>query len=107
MSASLRQQTDWPELARKANYSTAALAALRGVSMRQLEREFLRRFGQTPERWLNDLRLREAWELLAGGNAVKIAAVSSGYKHSPSFSRAFKRHFGFPPSQVPSDPKVT
>lgn len=46
MSALLNKRTDWPELARQANYPTAALAKLSGVSVRQLERDFLRKFGE-------------------------------------------------------------
>lgn len=106
MSASLKPKTNWPELARKANYSTAAMAALGGMSTRQLEREFLRRFGQTPEQWINHLRLQEARMLLEEGTSVKIAAVSLGYKHSPSFSRAFKRHFGIAPSQFRANTNI-
>jgi AraC-like DNA-binding protein len=46
------------------------------------------------------LRLREAGMLLKNGIAVKAAALQIGYKHSSSFSRAFKSFFGFPPIQL-------
>ena len=102
MGALSAQQIDRPELARMANYSTAAMASFCDKSVRQLQREFLRKFGQTPEQWINDLRLKDARTLLEVRNSAKIEAIamSLGYKHSRSFSRAFKQRFGFPPSVV-------
>jgi AraC-like DNA-binding protein len=100
MSASSRRKTDWRKLARQANYSTAALADLCGISVRHLEREFSRTFGQTPRQWIGDLRFYDARALLEKGHTVKTAAVSLGYNHSPSFSRAFKQFFGVAPSGV-------
>jgi AraC-like DNA-binding protein len=100
MSARLNRTGNWEELARRANYSTAALAAACAISIRQLQRDFFRETGQSPERWLNDLRLRDALKLLQEGNSVKVAATVTGYNHSQSFSRAFKQLFGVSPSAV-------
>ena len=96
------QKINWPELARVAKYSAKRMAEIRGRSVRQLEREFLRRFRQTPEEWINDLRLRDARELLEQRNGEKIEAIamSLGYKHYASFSRAFKQFHGASPSQI-------
>jgi AraC-like DNA-binding protein len=78
------------------------LASLRGKTVRQLEREFLRNFSQTPEQWINQLRLRDAKALLEEGKKVKEVASAMGYTHLESFSRAFKQSFGVPPSEIGS-----
>ena len=92
------QAKEWEEMARRANYSTAELASLCGVSVRQLERIFQHTFCQSPKRWLNTLRLNAARRLLQGGGSVKEAAFSFGYKHPQHFSRDFRRFFGVSPS---------
>jgi transcriptional regulator GlxA family with amidase domain len=92
------QPKDWAELGRQANYSTARLAALCGVSVRQLERDFRKTVCQSPKRWLNELRLRSARKLLQDGGSVKETALSSGYKHPQHFSRDFRKFFGASPS---------
>lgn len=91
---------DWQTLARKANYSLSTLASLRAVSIRQLERNFLSEFGQSPTHWLNGLRLRDARKLLQKGGSIKMVASAFGYRHYQSFSRAFKGFFGVPPSSI-------
>lgn len=100
MNSLLKPKIDWPDLARKARYSTVGLASLRAKTVRQLEREFLRNFRQSPERWINDLRLRDARAFLENGRSIKAVASAVGYKHLESFSRAFKRFFGVPPSAI-------
>jgi AraC family transcriptional regulator, exoenzyme S synthesis regulatory protein ExsA len=100
MNASSIQTVDWPELARKANYSTSALSSLRRISVRQLQREFLQEFKESPQKWINELRLRDAQAWLEKGHAVKTVAMLLGYKHSPSFWRAFKGFYGVSPSSV-------
>jgi AraC-like DNA-binding protein len=90
----------WPTLARRANYSTTALAGLCGISLRQLERNFRRAFCQSPKKWLKALRLRSAREMLQSGGSVKEVAFSLGYRHPQHFSRDFRKFFGVSPSLV-------
>lgn len=88
----------WAELAQEANYSTAALASLCGLSIRQLERNFKHTMDQSPKRWLNALRLQSARKLLQDGGSVKEVALSFGYRHPQHFSRDFRKFFGVSPS---------
>ena len=102
MAIGLNQPSDWAVLARRANYSTAALATLCGISVRQLERRFAREIGESPEQWLNMLRANDGMKLLQEGGAVKEVALSLGYEHPECFSRDFKKIFDVSPSSVRS-----
>jgi len=48
----LHQIQNWPELARVAKWSAAALATNCGASLRTLERYFLEEMGKRPRAWL-------------------------------------------------------
>lgn len=58
--------------------------------------------GDTPIRYLINIRLERAYELLAGGevSSVREAAASVGYEDVYHFSKLFKKKFGIPPSKV-------
>jgi AraC-like DNA-binding protein len=96
-----RITTDWELLVIQACYSSPALARICGVSLRHLQRHIQSEYGKTLCGWLNDLRLRHAYQRLADGCTVKEAAFSLGYKQVSHFSRNFKNHFSFSPSSVP------
>jgi AraC-like DNA-binding protein len=106
MSPKTEQTIDWPNLAREAGYSAATLARLRCVSVRHLERDFRRTMGQTPKKWLNALRIYDGREMLEGGKSVKEVASYLKYKHSQSFSRAFKSILGVSPSGACGTPSA-
>ena len=57
-------------------------------------------FGCTPIRFLHDVRLRRATELLRQGRGMSIDQVAHrvGFKSRSHFSQAFKDHFGNPPA---------
>lgn len=75
------------------------LASEAGMSVRSLCRHFRSSFGQTVCGYVADLRMDAAREKLAGeAITVDQAAYLAGYAHTPSFSRAFRRRFGHPPS---------
>ena len=98
MTSKLDRTQNWLDLARQARFSARQLAALRGVSLRQLERYYHDAFGQTPQEWLNDARLREAKKLLSRGLSVKEVSFKLGFKQASHFSRTFKQRTGQPPS---------
>ena len=55
--------------------------------------------GMSPHAYLTEYRMRRAEELLTvHGYSVTVTALSVGYPDVFAFSRAFKRHFGYPPS---------
>src|SRR5216117_459236 len=89
---------DWLELAKQAKFNARHLAAVCGVSQRQLERYYSDSFGQTPQEWLNEARLREAKRLLLKGLSVKEVSFEFGFKQASHFSRSFKQRTGRPPS---------
>jgi transcriptional regulator GlxA family with amidase domain len=89
---------DWTELAQQANWSASVLAKKCGVSVRTLERYFLKQMGKNPKAWLAEQRQHHAIELLHDGSSVKETAACLGYKHSTHFSREFKEHWGHCPT---------
>lgn len=63
-----------------------------------------RALGMPPAKALAAARLERAAELIASGCAVATAAERLGFASPFHFSRAFKRHFGEPPSQLLRSP---
>ena len=94
MNSKLNKIQKWPELASEANWSTGALASNTRVSVRTLERFFNEQMGKSPTMWLSEQRQRRAMELLREGFSVKEVASRIGYRHSSTFSREFKKHWG-------------
>jgi len=97
MSSHLDRFHDWASLGRTAQYRAEDIARLCSVSRRQMQRYFDRRFDQGPHAWLNELRLRDAEELLLKGNPVKAVAFELGFKDAAHFCRTFKLHYGVSP----------
>lgn len=98
MNTRLNHVQDWLELARQANWSTAALAEKCGVSVRTLHRHFLKKMGKNTKTWLAEQRQRNALELLCRGSSIKETASCLGYKHPSNFARKYKNHWGICPS---------
>lgn len=74
------------------------LAAIAGVSERQLERLFRHRLGCRPTRYYLDLRLRRARILLGQTHLpVREVALACGFASPAHFSRAYRAHFSSPP----------
>jgi len=101
MSLRLNQNQNWPELARQAKWSAAALAENCGVSRRTLHRHFLANWGMNTKTWLAEQRLRDALELLCDGSSVKETAAYLGYKQQSSLTRRYKHQTGICPSLQP------
>lgn len=102
MNTRLHHIQNWPELARQTNWSAAALAKKCGVSVRTLERYFLKQMGNSPKAWLLKQRQRRAFDLIRDGSTVKEAAARIGYQHASTFSREFMKHWGcYPTAQLP------
>ncbi len=70
-----------------------------GLSQRRLNEVFKDLFGASALQYLTYLRLDEAQTLLTRGElSVKQVAHAMGYAHVSSFSYAYARRFGRPPS---------
>jgi transcriptional regulator GlxA family with amidase domain len=78
--------------------SKAQIAAAAGVSVRQLERLFVRHLGTTPAQRYLQVRLERARTLLRQTTlSVMEAAVASGFVSHSHFARTYRAHFGVPP----------
>jgi AraC-like DNA-binding protein len=99
MGCRLERITDWPKRVAPANWCVHTLAAQCRVSVSTLERFIRREFGICPHRWLMELRLQHAGNRLVQGFTVKETAFEAGFKDPHHFSRDFKKHYGYPPSQ--------
>jgi AraC family transcriptional regulator len=75
---------------------TAARAS--GMSPYHFHRTFRQAFGKSPARYVADLRFAKAIRLLRVGLPVTEVCRDVGFESLGSFSTAFRRYFGVPPS---------
>ena len=81
--------------------SLEQLAEVANLSQRQLTQLFRSQLGMTPRQYLTEKRMQAAWQLLEGGElGVQQIADRVGYASLAAFSDRFRRHFGYPPSQI-------
>jgi AraC family carnitine catabolism transcriptional activator len=74
------------------------LAAECGLSVRQVQRLFSEKVGETPSRYYLDLRLERARRLLRQTDMrITDIAVACGFSGQAHFSRAYRSRFGTPP----------
>jgi len=82
-------------------HTTASLAKDIGLSDRQLRRRFRHVYGKTPRRYLVEVRLQRAEELLRTTDlGIEQIAQAVGYQNVAAFDRTFKRAFGVTPSEL-------
>lgn len=103
MNSRLKHIDSWEELAEQASWSVMRFARVCAVSVRTLERYFLEHKGKCPKVWLNEKRQRKAVQLLHKGYSVKETANRLGYRWESTFSREFKKHWGFSPAHAQSE----
>jgi len=78
--------------------SQSQLAAIASLSVRQLNEIFRRDLGMTPQQYLVEKRMQQAWQLLTQGSLqVQQIAEQVGYASLAAFSDRFRRHFGHSP----------
>jgi AraC-like DNA-binding protein len=81
-------------------WTVQALAALAGMSRSAFAERFTKAVGQAPLQYAQHWKLTLAHDMLVQGVLVTQAAGRSGYASEAAFSRAFKSHFGYPPSTL-------
>jgi AraC-like DNA-binding protein len=85
-------------------WTVAALAAEVAVSVRSLQAGFARSVGQTPMRYLQQVRLERVHAELAeaepGATTITEAATRWGFTHLGRFAAEYRRTFGELPSQL-------
>ncbi len=88
---------DWIGLNLHTRLGSEDLAERAGMSHRSFLRHFRRSVGVTPAKYIEQLRLARAKELLASGTAVKAVSAHIGYRSEAAFRAAFERRFGLAP----------
>jgi AraC-like DNA-binding protein len=82
-------------------WTVQSLAEIATMSRSIFAERFTAAVGEPPLRYLSRWRLTIAADLLrSGGLKVTEAAQRSGYGSDAAFSRAFKAHFGYAPSEA-------
>jgi len=83
-----------------APHTVASMAGLAGVSASRFAHLFREKAGESPQQFVERVRLETAASaLVAGGRTVGEIARSVGYTSPFHFSRRFKARFGMSPSQ--------
>jgi len=101
MNSHLNYIQNWPELARESKWCVNTLAKRCNVSVRMLERYFLKKMGKCPKTWLTEQRMLLAMELVNSGSRVKEAAIRLDYKQQSHLSNEFNQFWGFYPTKGP------
>jgi len=83
------------------NWTVPALADLMGASRSSFAQAFTRTMGESPAKYVAKMKMFQARRWIAHeGMRVAVAADRLGYDSEASFSRAFKRVIGHPPSST-------
>lgn len=91
----------------KFNVSLNRFAFLTGRSRSAFKRDFEKTFNDTPSNWLVKKRLKEAYFLMDRHNKkASEIYIEVGFENLSHFSFAFKKLFGFPPSQLKSERRL-
>jgi AraC-like DNA-binding protein len=86
------------------DWGVPELAELMGASRSSFAQAFARTVGETPAKYVGKIKMFQARRWIAeGGMRISAAADRLGYDSEASFSRAFKRIIGHPPSLARSE----
>ena len=86
--------------------SVADLARRFGFDRSHLYRLFQAAYGIGVKDYIVRIRMEKAHEFLSQGHPVRTTAYMVGYSDEFNFSRAFKKHFGVPPSEVAKEKRT-
>lgn len=83
------------------NLKLEEIAFLCNMSLSTFKRHFINEYHESPGKWLQDKRLQKAKELLQVGH-LKASDIylDIGYNNLSNFSVAFKKKFGFSPTDI-------
>jgi len=83
------------------NMSLQKFSYLTGRSISTFNRDFRKIYNQAPQKWLIDKRLRLAhWKIADLKIKPTQVYLEIGFENLSHFSYAFKKHFGYSPSQL-------
>ncbi|KMQ70464.1 ATP-binding protein [Chryseobacterium koreense] len=80
-------------------FSVTDLASEIGLSSSQLTRKLKTISGQTPANFIKNIQMELALQMLKNGDSVSETAWNIGYGEPAYFTKVFKKHFGFLPSE--------
>jgi AraC-like DNA-binding protein len=95
--AHIRQSKAFIDKFYSAKIDSKEMAAAAFMSRFHYIRIFQQVYGRTPRRYLQDLRIEKAKELLRNGEQVTQVCFCIGYESLPTFSKIFKRGTGYSP----------
>jgi len=79
--------------------SAATVSQKFELSVSSLQHIFKKHQQQTYQRYLEDTRMKKAFELITkDGKRIQEAMYETGYKYKSTFNSAFKKKFKHPPS---------
>jgi transcriptional regulator GlxA family with amidase domain len=82
----------------EAPVSPCEIARVIGISTRQLERLFVRFLNTSPKRYLREMRLHRARNLIVQSEqSVAEIAMACGFNSTSHFAKVFRHHFGTSP----------
>jgi AraC-like DNA-binding protein len=97
MSERLQRIQNWEQLAKQASFHPGVMAALCPISLRHLQRFFIKHFQKTPREWARDLKSRLALQMISQGWSTKAVAAELGFADDSHFCHEFKRVHGVSP----------
>lgn len=81
--------------------SMEEIASFTGRSLATFKRDFKKISSLTPQKWLIKRRLESAYvKLKEEGKKVQDVYVEVGFRNPSHFSTAFKKQYGFPPTEI-------
>lgn len=83
-------------------FSIKYMAAVFGTSPSNLSHQFKKLTGETLSRFIDELRISKAEELLMNGEKIHVIAQKLGYSTTPVFTETYKRVRGTTPSNYRS-----
>jgi PAS domain S-box-containing protein len=95
----LKRVVDYVEANLGAAIEIGHLASRVGVSVSQLERDFIAAFGIAPAAYITKARLQLAMERLVRGGSVAMIAYECGYSDQSAFTRRFRAMTGMTPME--------
>ena len=71
-----------------------------GVSRNVLQKAFRKLYGETIREYKLRIRMERSLELLEAGEDLKVIAQKLNYTKIRAFTSAFKRHYGYTPTNM-------
>lgn len=84
----------------KKNLTVTDFANLSGRSLSTFNRDFKRKYGESPKQWLITQKIAAAHTLLESGVNVTNSALEVGYSNVSHFIKAYKNVYGRTPKEI-------